>query len=64
MHGLDHEAYAEIVKAVFAQFQDTASPTTTAQDVAEAVWHAATDPSSPMRIPAGADAVAWAVAPN
>jgi hypothetical protein len=30
------------------------------QDVAEAVWRAATDPLSPMRIPAGADAVALA----
>jgi hypothetical protein len=28
------------------------------QDVAEAVWRAANDPSSPMRILAGADAVA------
>jgi len=24
------------------------------------VWRAATDPSCPMRLPAGADAVAWA----
>jgi len=60
MHGLDNEAYAETVKAVFAQFQDTSGPVTHAQDVAEAVWLAATDPSSPMRIPAGADAKAWA----
>jgi hypothetical protein len=28
--------------------------------VVDAVWRAATDPSSPMRIPAGADAVALA----
>jgi hypothetical protein len=60
MHGLDHEAYAGVVKQIFAQFQDTSAPVTTAQDVAEAVWLAATDPSSPMRIPAGADAQAWA----
>ncbi|OTP80560.1 SDR family oxidoreductase [Caballeronia sordidicola] len=60
MHGLDHEAYAGVVKQVFAQFQDTSAPTTRSQDVAEAVWRAATDPSSPMRIPAGADAEAWA----
>ncbi|KQR81594.1 dehydrogenase [Burkholderia sp. Leaf177] len=60
MHGLDHEDYADIVKQVFAQFQDTSAPVTTAQDVAEAVWRAATDPSAPMRIPAGADAEAWA----
>jgi hypothetical protein len=28
--------------------------------VAEAVWRAVTDPAAPMRIPAGADAVALA----
>ena len=60
MHGLDHEAYADLVKKIFAQFGDTSSPVTRAQDVAEAVWRAATDPSCPMRIPAGADAEAWA----
>jgi short-subunit dehydrogenase len=60
MHGLDHEAYADLVKDVFARIQDTSTPITRAQDVAEAVWRAATDPSSPMRIPAGADAEAWA----
>ena len=62
MHGADHAAYAELVKKVFAQFRDISSPTTRAQDVAEAVWRAVTDPKSPMRIPAGADAEAWAAA--
>lgn len=33
---------------------------TTAQDVAEAVFRAATDPDCPMVLPAGADAIAWA----
>jgi hypothetical protein len=33
---------------------------TAASDVAEAVWYAVTDPVSPMRIPAGADAIARA----
>ena len=60
MHGFDHEAYADLVKSVLARLTDTSSPVTRAQDVAEAVWRAATDPSSPMRIPAGADAEAWA----
>ena len=60
MHGFDHEAYADLVKGVLARLTDTSSPVTRAQDVAEAVWRAATDPSSPMRIPAGADAEAWA----
>jgi NAD(P)-dependent dehydrogenase (short-subunit alcohol dehydrogenase family) len=60
MHGFDHEAYAGLVKAVMAQMGDTSAPTTHAQDVALAVWRAATDPACPMRIPAGADAEAWA----
>jgi hypothetical protein len=60
MHGLDHEAYAGLVKDVFARFHDNSAPITRAQDVAEAVWRAATDPSLPMRIHAGADAEAWA----
>jgi NAD(P)-dependent dehydrogenase (short-subunit alcohol dehydrogenase family) len=60
MRGSDHEAYADLVKMVYARFGDTSSPTTRAQDVAEAVWRAVTDPSSPMRIAAGADAEAWA----
>ena len=60
MFGMDHPAYAETVAKVFAGLQDTTTPTTHVQDVAEAVWRAATDPSAPMRIPAGADAVAWA----
>ena len=60
MFGMDHPAYAETVKKVFAGLQDTATPTTRVEDVAEAVWRAATDPSAPLRIPAGADALAWA----
>jgi len=60
MHGFDHEAYADLASRVLAGFADTSSPVTHAEDVAEAVWRAATDPSSPMRIPAGADARAWA----
>jgi NAD(P)-dependent dehydrogenase (short-subunit alcohol dehydrogenase family) len=64
MRGLDHPAYAELVKTVFAQMQDTSTPITHASDVAEAVWRAATDAASPLRIPAGADAVAWAAQAN
>ena len=59
MHGLDHEAYAELVQNFVAGLNEP-GPVTHAQDVAEAVWRAVSDPSSPMRIPAGADAVIWA----
>ena len=53
------EPYAKQVQAVLDQFaQQPAEAITTALDVAEAVWRAATDPDAPMHIPAGADAVA------
>ncbi|MCO8419615.1 SDR family oxidoreductase [Burkholderia cenocepacia] len=60
MHGFDHEAYAEFVGQAVARMLDASGPITHAQDVAEAVWRAATAPSSPLRLPAGADAEAWA----
>jgi short-subunit dehydrogenase len=60
MQGSVPEAYAELTQSVFARMQQPSPEITRAQDVAEAVWRAATDPSSPMCIPAGADAVAWA----
>jgi hypothetical protein len=53
------EAYADLAAQVFAGVQQSTEEVTQALDVAEAVWRAATDPSCPMRLPAGADAVAW-----
>jgi NAD(P)-dependent dehydrogenase (short-subunit alcohol dehydrogenase family) len=60
MHGLDHEAYAPLVQKLFGSMTDASAPVTYSQDVSEAVWQAVTDPSAPIRIPAGADAKAWA----
>jgi hypothetical protein len=54
------EAYADFANGVFASMGDSSSLVTHALDVAQAVWRAATDPSCPLRIPAGADAVALA----
>ena len=54
------DAYQGVVQAVFAGQAQAAPEITRPQEVVEAVWRAATDPSSPMRIPAGADAVALA----
>lgn len=59
MHGLDHAAYGELVPGFMAGVNQP-GPVTHARDVAEAVWRAVNDPSSPLRIPAGADAVLWA----
>jgi NAD(P)-dependent dehydrogenase (short-subunit alcohol dehydrogenase family) len=53
------EAYAELAAQVFARMQQR-HEITRARDVAEAVWRAANDPFCPVRIAAGADAVALA----
>jgi NAD(P)-dependent dehydrogenase (short-subunit alcohol dehydrogenase family) len=53
------EPYQPVAAQVFARFQ-SGGDVTYSRDVAEAVWRAATDPSCPMRLPAGADAVARA----
>ncbi|MEO7027559.1 MAG: SDR family oxidoreductase [Caulobacteraceae bacterium] len=58
--GLDIPApYAEAARQMIARMQ-SGGPVTHSRDVAEAVWRAATDPTCPMRLPAGADAVARA----
>ena len=55
-----HPAYAAFQAEVFASLRDTQSPVTEVADVAEAVWRAVTDPGAPLRLPAGADAMALA----
>lgn len=61
IQGAIPEAYGELAQQVFAGWaQSTAI--TRAEDVADAVWRAATDASSPMRLPAGEDAEALAAA--
>jgi short-subunit dehydrogenase len=59
MQGGIPEAYAGLAQRVFEAWGQS-SEVTRAQDVTEAVWRAANDPSSPVRIAAGADAVALA----
>lgn len=56
MDGAIPDAYAELAQRVFTGWS-TSSAVTLAQDVADAVWRAATDPAAPMRIAAGADAL-------
>lgn len=53
------EAYAELAQNVFAAWGQSFEVTRSV-DVAEAVWRAANDPAAPIRIAAGADAVALA----
>lgn len=52
-------AYQDVAAQTFARFQAD-GPVTHSRDVTEAVWRAATDADCPMRLPAGADAVARA----
>lgn len=53
------EPYAEMIQAVFARLTNGSDEEKTkAEDVAAAIWRVATDPTAPMRVPAGADAVA------
>ncbi|MDE1148185.1 MAG: SDR family oxidoreductase [Azospirillaceae bacterium] len=59
LRGLDDPDYAPIIQGFMTSVRDSAGPVTHAPDVAEAIWRAATDPSAPLRIPAGADAEAW-----
>lgn len=60
LRGMDDAVYGEFMTQAIARMQASTGAGTRAKDVAEAVWRAATDPSTPMRIPAGADAVQWA----
>ena len=55
------DAYASFVRQTMAEMQQHAASgeVTTAQDVALAVFRAATDPGCPLILPAGADAIAW-----
>jgi NAD(P)-dependent dehydrogenase (short-subunit alcohol dehydrogenase family) len=60
LRGLDNPDYAPLIERFIASARDCAGPVTQAIDVANAIWRAATDPSAPLRLPAGADAEAWA----
>jgi NAD(P)-dependent dehydrogenase (short-subunit alcohol dehydrogenase family) len=51
------DAYAPLAQRAIGQLRDMNRPITESIDVAEGVWRAATDASSPAHIPAGADAV-------
>ena len=57
MQGSIPDAYADLAQHVFSEWSQS-TLVTEAQDVAEAIWRAANDPVSAMRIAAGADAVA------
>jgi NAD(P)-dependent dehydrogenase (short-subunit alcohol dehydrogenase family) len=59
LRGEDDPDYKPLIENMLSRFRNAEGPVTHAVDVAEAVWQAATDPSTPLRIPAGADALQW-----
>lgn len=63
MHNSIPEPYADFAAKVFAG-RGGALVVTRSSEVAEAVWRAVTDPSLPLRIPVGADALALAAEQN
>lgn len=53
------DPYVDMIQGVFARLASgNDDEKTRSEDVAEAIWRVATDPATPMRVPAGADAVA------
>ena len=60
LQGLIPEPYAPLAQQIFAMLGQGPGAVTTAGDVAEGVWRAATDVSGQLRFPAGPDAVALA----
>jgi NAD(P)-dependent dehydrogenase (short-subunit alcohol dehydrogenase family) len=54
------EPYAKYAQGIISGMMQHRAEVTKSSDVAEAVWRAVTDPSCPMRLPAGADALALA----
>jgi len=60
LRGMDDAVYGDFMRHTIARMAESTGPGTRMQDVADAVWHAATDVSTPMYLPAGADALQWA----
>nr|WP_314093112.1 SDR family oxidoreductase [uncultured Shinella sp.] len=52
------EPYSEFVHDYLTTLRSS-TECTTAEEVADAVWRAVTDPQTPMKVPAGADAQTW-----
>jgi hypothetical protein len=60
LRGLDDPACGAFMQQAIARMRAATGEGTRSQDVAEAVWRAATDPSTPLYMAAGADALQWA----
>ncbi|WP_034914896.1 SDR family oxidoreductase [Erwinia sp. 9145] len=60
MAGAIPDAYSALAEGIFSEWASSTEEVTQSQQVAEAVWQAVNDPATPMRTPAGSDAVALA----
>ncbi|MGB6241077.1 MAG: SDR family oxidoreductase [Castellaniella sp.] len=56
------DAYSTLAQRTFEGWRQSTEPVTHTADVVQAVWRAANDPAGPLRLYAGADAVALAEA--
>lgn len=59
LRGLDNSDYAPLIERVLSSMREASGPVTVSNDVSEAIWRVANDSSAPLRVAAGADAVAW-----
>ena len=59
LRGGEDPDYGPMIKRIVASIRDQSGLMTRSSDVAEAIFRAATDPSTPLRIAAGADAEEW-----
>ncbi|MEI5686320.1 hypothetical protein [Sphingomonas kyungheensis] len=59
LRGLDDHDYKPLIEGMMKRFPEDTGPVTQARDVAAAVFEAATNPAAPLKIPGGADAIAW-----
>ncbi|AQS86647.1 dehydrogenase [Neoasaia chiangmaiensis NBRC 101099] len=59
LRGLDNADYKPMIEGMIASFREANGPVTHAADVADAIWRAANDPGTPLKIAAGEDAMQW-----
>jgi NAD(P)-dependent dehydrogenase (short-subunit alcohol dehydrogenase family) len=59
LRGMDHPEYGPMIERFLSSLRDTSGPVTHSSDVTQVIWKIANDPSSPLRIAAGADAELW-----
>lgn len=59
LRGIDNPDYAPMLQQFVKAAQEDRGPVTHAGGVSKAIWQAATNPDTPLRIPGGTDAELW-----